>query len=155
MQTSVKGVCSPSSDPDEMFMSRLIEHEGIKPSVYTDSLGYFTIGIGTLIDERKGGKLTIDECFYLCRNRIELRRKDLSLYPWFSKQDKVRQDALVELAFNLGTNGLLGFKRMIAALGTNNYSLAVKELKDSKWSTQVSKARADDISHRLLTGRYK
>lgn len=152
---TTKGVCAPSHDSDEMLMSRVVEHEGIKPSAYQDSLGYWTIGIGTLIDERRGGKLTTEECFYLCRNRLDLRRKDLSCYEWFAKQDVVRQNALVELAFNLGLNGLLGFKKMISALAVNNYALAAKELIDSSWSRQVGKARSGDLRHRILMGRYR
>jgi lysozyme len=145
----------PSNGVDEQLISKIVEHEGMKPSAYQDSLGYWTIGIGTLIDERKGGKLTTDECFYLCRNRLALRRKELSAFKWFTQQNTVRQDCLVELAFNLGTSGLLSFKKMIAALEVNNYSVAAKELKDSKWSTQVSKSRVDDISCRLFYGKYK
>ncbi len=151
----VKGVCAPSHDSDEMFMSRLVEHEGIKPSAYQDSMGYWTIGIGTLIDERKGGKLTSEECFYLCRNRLNLRRNDLLKYDWFVKQDIIRQNALVELAFNMGVRGLLGFKKMLSALTVNNYALAAKELLDSAWAVQVGVARASDLHYRILTGRYK
>jgi len=150
-----KGLYPPSKSDDDKLIAKLVEHEGMKQSAYKDSLGFWTIGIGTLIDEKKGGKLTTDECFYLCRNRINIARKELSKYKWFCQQDKVRQDALIELAFNLGVDGLLGFKKMISSLEVNSYSSASKELKDSKWATQVSKARVEDICYRISNGKYK
>ncbi len=153
--SSVKGVCAPSHDSMEMLISRIAEHEGIKKFAYKDSLGYITVGIGRCLDPKKGGGLSVDECFYLLRNDIKEEHTLLSQYDWYAKQDVVRQGALIELSFNLGFNGLLGFKDMIKALGTNSYSTAAKELADSLWAKQVSKARVDDISYRLFTGRYK
>ncbi len=140
---------------DQLLIDRIVDHEGLKQSAYTDSLGYLTIGIGTLIDGKKGGKLTVDECYYLCRNRLALRRKELSTYDWFNSQNIVRQNALVEMAFNLGTNGLLGFKKMISAMSVNNYRLACIEMKDSLWSKQVGENRTNDLCYRILHGEYQ
>lgn len=155
MSDSVKGVCAPSSDPLEMLISRIVEHEGIKSSAYQDSLGFWTIGIGTLIDERKVGKLTIDECFYLFKNRLAIKQKELQEYEWFTLLDDVRGGVVIELAFNIGTNGVCKFINMIDALKHKNYSQASKELLSSTWSSQVGKIRSDDMCYRLLNGRYK
>ncbi len=151
----VKGVCAPSHDSDEMFMSRLVEHEGIKRFAYADIFGYVSIGIGRCLQEGKGRGLTTDECFMLLRNDMTYFRDLLLKYEWFTKQDTVRQNALVELAFNLGVNGLLGFKKMISALSVNNYPVAAKELLDSAWAVQVGVSRSSDLQYRILTGRYK
>jgi lysozyme len=153
--SSVKGVCAPSDDPNEMLMSRVVEHEGIKQFAYQDSLGFWTIGVGRCIHEGKGRGLTTDECFCLLKNDLIYFRNLLLKYDWFTKQDVVRQNALVELAFNLGVNNLLGFKNMISALSVNNYALASKELVESTWARQIGKNRAADLQHRILTGRYK
>jgi len=150
-----KGVCAPSHDADEMLLSRLVEHEGIKQFAYTDSLGYVTIGIGRCIHEGKGRGLTADECFMLLRNDLVYFRNLLLKYDWFVKQDIVRQNALVEIAFNMGLNGLLSFKKMLSALTVNNYALAAKELVSSVWATQVGNNRASDLQYRLLNGRYR
>ena len=152
---SPKGVCAPSHDADEMLLSRLVQHEGIKQFAYTDSLGYVTIGVGRCIHEGKGRGLTSDECFMLLKNDLMYFRNLLLKYDWFTKQDTVRQNALVELAFNMGVNGLLGFKKMLSALTVNNYALAAKELADSSWSRQVGKSRSGDLQYRILNGRYK
>jgi lysozyme len=44
---------------------------------------------------------------------------------------------LVELAFQLGINGLLGFKRAIKALEQNNIPMAIVHFLDSKWNLQT------------------
>ena len=62
---------------------------------------------------------------------------------------------MIELCFNLGLTGLLGFKKMIDALTRKNYPEAVKQLLDSRWATQIGKSRIDDITYRLGVGRYK
>ena len=149
---------STSLIPDEQYQelkSRLREHEGAKHSAYQDSKGYWTIGIGRLIDARKGGKITSDEMLYLLDNDIKRSSSELKPYQWFTKQDKVRQDVLIELVISMGLGSLLGFKNMIAALEKKDYVQAGRELVDSKWAIQdVSHARSTNVRFRLEHGRY-
>jgi len=138
------------------LLNKLVAHEGVKRFVYKDTLGFSTIGCGRVIDSRVDGTgLSIDEIFYLLNNDIEKFRKELSKYTWFNKQNAVRQEALIELAFNMGTPNLLKFKNMIASLMMLDYETAVIALIDSKWATQVGKNRVADIRHRLLHGAYR
>ena len=155
MNGSAKGVVAPSSNPDEMLIGRITEHEGIKKFAYTDILGYITVGVGRCLDAKVGKGLSIDEIFYLLRNDIKEFRNQLGQFEWFVMQDEVRRGVLVELAFNMGIPHLLQFKKMIGALTIKNYPLACKELMDSIWATQVGKSRSDDICYRLKNGRYK
>jgi lysozyme len=54
-----------------MSLRRMLEdEEGRVPHAYPDSLGYWTIGVGRLIDRRKGGGLSDDEIDYLLANDI-------------------------------------------------------------------------------------
>jgi lysozyme len=140
---------------EALLRARLYENEGKKRSAYQDSLGYWTIGCGRLIDARKNGGLSDVEIDYLLTNDIQTARNDLQSYSWYQKQDQVRKDVLVELCFNLGLAGLLGFKKMIGALDTTNYKLAVAELLDSKWATQVGNDRINDLVYRLKNGAYQ
>jgi len=138
------------------LINKLVAHEDVKRFAYKDTLGFLTIGCGRVIDSRVDGTgLSIDEIFYLLNNDITKFRKELSKYTWFNKQNAVRQEALIELAFNMGTPNLLKFKNMIASLMMLNYEAAVLALIDSKWVTQVSKSRVSDIKYRLLNGAYK
>lgn len=136
------------------LITKVISHEGLVQSAYQDSLGYWTIGYGTLIDERKGGLLTVPECRFLLDNRLAIARKSLTPYDWFRALDQVRQDVLVELVFNMGLQGLLGFVRMIAALTAKDFNTAAKEYLNSKAAKQVGPIRSVDIAYRIKYGRY-
>ncbi len=88
------------------------------------------------------------------RNDIDRLYRELSNYSWFKGLNDARQGVIIELAFNIGINGLLGFKRMIAALEPLNPPLAAKEMLDSKWAEQVGKNRSQDMASRMREGRY-
>lgn len=149
------GICAPASDLTDLLINRIIQHEGIKNFAYHDSLGYLTIGIGRCIQEKVGKGLSTSECMYLLRNDIAEFHAQLMKYNWFVMQDEVRQDALVELAFNMGVAHLLGFKQMIDALTKQSYQGAAKELINSAWSKQVGASRASDLAWRIQYGRYQ
>ena len=88
------------------------------------------------------------------RNDIERIKNQIKDYSWYVNQDRVRQEALVELTFNLGLNGLLTFKLMLAEMKRKDYINAAKELLDSIWATQVGTSRAINIANRIRTGTY-
>lgn len=58
--------------------AQLERDEGRSSTVYQDSLGYWTIGIGKLVDERKGGGLSADEIDYILSNTSSVRAS----MPW-------------------------------------------------------------------------
>lgn len=154
IMSSGKDIYAPSSDLTDLLINRIIQHEGIRNFAYEDSLGYLTIGIGRCIQEKVGKGLSNAECMYLLRNDIADFHAQLMKYNWFVMQDEVRQDALVELAFNMGVPHLLDFHHMIEALTKLNYQDAAKELINSAWSKQVGASRASDLAWRLQYGRY-
>lgn len=139
---------------DSKLIERIIEHEGIRKSVYKDSLGYDTIGIGFLCDARKNAGLSVDECMLILNSRIANLERQLIVNSWFTKQDLVRKGVLVELAYNLGVAGLKRFKKFLTAMDAREYDVAVDELIDSKWSTQIGKSRLNNILKRVRTGSY-
>lgn len=87
-------------------------------------------------------------------------REKLEKYDWFNKLDRVRQEAVINLAFNLGVPGLLRFKGTIGYLDRGQYDRAARELlytsRGSKtlYYRQV-KGRAKEISEQLRTGVAK
>ncbi len=135
------------------MVAELRRDEGVMPSAYQDSLGWWTIGVGRLIDKRKGGKLSDDEINYLLNNDIERFSKLLDInIPWWRTLDDVRQRVLLNMAFNLGINGLLGFKNTLAYVKSGDYTKAASNMLLSKWATQV-KGRATRLSEMMRTGR--
>lgn len=65
--------------------------------------------------------------------------------PWWRQLDENRQMVLVNLAFNLGIQGLLGFQVMLGRIKAGDFAGAAEAMLDSKWSQQV-KARATRLA---------
>lgn len=133
---------------------RIKLHEGFDPSAYKDSLGYWTIGYGALIDKRKGGRLSQAACDFILNEQIEEARDELVNQSFYKFLDAVRQDALTELVFSMGLSNLLMFKNMLNALQVKDYIRAAEELNDSLWAVQVGSQRSADLIHRITYGRY-
>jgi len=127
----------------------IIAHEGVRLKPYTDTLGSLTIGCGRNLD---GKGITLDEAYFLLDNDIQRCVRELSVYPWFLGLDRNRQDALVNMCFNLGITRLLGFRKMIDALSKRDFTTASLEALDSKWAKQV-KGRATDIALVIREGK--
>ena len=147
-----------NEEPDlleQKLQQCLVEGEGMKDCAYEDSLSYLTIGVGRCVDSRvPGSGLTTDEMFYLLRNDIARVRKEIQDYLWYKGLDRVRQDALVEIVFNMGLPHFLEFKETIAALEAKSYAEASLCLKQSKWEKQIQPARVENIAYRLRVGQY-
>ena len=134
---------------------QLIRHEGLVLHAYPDSEGYWTIGIGRLIDKRKGGGITKKEALYLLDNDIESCKKDLiDFLPWTCNLDPVRFDVLMNMCFNLGIGGLLKFTNTLELIKEGYYDKASAAMLKSKWAEQV-KSRALELANQMLTGRYQ
>lgn len=136
-------------------LEKLLElHEGRVPHAYQDSLGWWTIGVGHLIDKRKGGKLP-DE-FITLLLRYDIRQKTAQLeaaLPWVRELDPVRYAVLADMCFNLGIAGLLGFKNTLKEVEAGNYEAASKRMLLSRWATQVGR-RATRLSEMMRTGQW-
>ncbi|MFW6015042.1 MAG: glycoside hydrolase family protein [bacterium] len=113
---------------------QLILHEGLRLKPYKCTAGKLTIGVGRNLED-KG--LTVEESLYLLKNDIEEKREQLKQFDWFNKLNFVRRKVIIDMAFNLGLDGLLKFKNMISAIKDGDYYRASKEMKDSLWYKQV------------------
>ena len=138
-------------------MKELIEqikrHEGVRSHVYECPEGYLTIGVGRNVDPNGGLGLSDDEIDYLLENDLRRCERELGRFSWFDDLDMVRQDALINMCFNLGFTRLLKFKNMLAAIAEGKYSLAAVEALDSKWAKQVG-SRAKELAYQIETGTY-
>ena len=136
-------------------MNELIEqlklHEGVRSKVYLCSEGYETIGVGRNVSE-SGLGLSDDEIAYLLANDIARCEHELAeRYAWFDDLDPVRQDALVDMAFNLGITRLSQFQNMLGALSEGRFDDAASEALDSRWARQVGQ-RAQTVAAMIRTG---
>lgn len=129
--------------------------EGVDRCAYSDSLGFWTIGVGRLIDRRKpGAGLRDDEITYLLNNDIDDRIEALTRrIPWFQNLDDARKGVLVSMAFQLGTDGLLGFKNTLQLIQAGKYAEAADAMLQSKWAQQTPN-RAKRMSEQMKTGKW-
>lgn len=129
-------------------------HEGRVPHAYQDSLGYWTIGVGHLIDKRKGGRLPEQVIDLLLDYDIAEHSRGLfTAAPWIMELDEVRKAVLVDMAFNLGIKGLLGFKNTLAAVKEGRWDDAAAGMLASRWASQVG-ARASRLADMMRSGRW-
>lgn len=129
--------------------------EGEVLHAYQDHLGFWTLGVGRLIDQRKGGGITREESAFLLHNDID--RKTDELYdrlPWARGLDPVRQGVLVAMAFQMGIDGLLGFKNTLALVQRGDYEAAAKGMLNSKWASQTPE-RAHRMSEQMRLGNWQ
>lgn len=133
---------------EDKLIKMLTKHEGLKLHPYRCTANKLTIGVGRNLDD-KG--IMHEEAMILLNNDIKYFTEKLSSYPWFCKLDDVRRLVIIDMAFNLGINGLLKFSNMISALEARDYGRAAKEMMDSEWAKQV-KGRATELAEIMRTG---
>ena len=120
--------------------------------IYKDHLGYETIGYGRLITERRGGGISEHEANLMLENDVNRVVGELDYHlKWFSSLTDTRQRALINMAFQLGTRGLMGFKKALRALEKGDYRTASIELLDSRWAVQTPE-RAKRMAEMILVG---
>lgn len=130
--------------------------EGVEAQVYKDSLGFDTIGVGRLVDKKKPGSgLRPDEITYLLNNDIDDRIDQLTRrLSWFAGLDPARQGVLLNMAFQLGVDGLMGFKNTLELVRTGKYDQAADNMLLSKWADQTPE-RAKRMAKQMKTGVWQ
>ena len=130
----------------EACMRDLRRHEGLRLKPYKDTVGTLTIGYGRNL-EAKG--ITHAEADYLLDSDVQEAIDEVfASLPWVADLDENRQAILVNMAFNLGINGLLEFHNTLAAVEAGNYEEAAKGMLASKWAKQVGR-RAEELATRM------
>ena len=130
-------------------MNDLIEsiklHEGFKSKPYPDPIHGWdvpTFGHGLTY-------ITEAESEMIVRNRVETIREELGVRkPFFKTLTESRQNALIEMAYQLGVGGLMQFKKMWAAIEARDFDAARTEALDSRWAAQTPD-RANSVVEKL------
>ena len=139
----------------DKMVKQLRRDEGVVKHAYQDTEGYWTIGVGRLIDKRRGGDLSEEEIDFLLNNDVAEKEKALEASVSFYKElDEARRGVLLNMAFNLGVEGLLAFKNTLKLVGEGKYKEASEEMLKSKWAAQVGD-RAVRLSKQMATGVWQ
>ena len=135
------------------LFERIKRDEGFRRHGYRDHLGVLTIGYGRNIDAEAGGPgITESEASILLARDLDGAERDLQLiFPRWAEFNQVRQQALVNMRFQLGPTRFRSFRRMIRAINAGRWVLASQEALDSRWAGQTP-GRAYRIARELRTG---
>lgn len=130
---------------------QLARHEGTRNRMYLDGRGVPTIGIGhnlrdVPISDRAVAVIFDDDASDALAD-LETR------LPWALGLSEPRQAVLVNMIFNLGVAGLLGFHRMLHACAAGKYDTAAAEMRASEWAGQVGD-RAIELAEQMATGEW-
>jgi len=126
--------------------------EGRKPRIYTDTVGKITGGVGRNLTDNGFSQNEID--LMLSNDIVKATSTARQLVPGFEQLSDVRQEVLINMAFNMGYQRLSGFKMMLAAVNSSNWAEAASQMISSKWASQVG-ARAIRLANAMRTGDFQ
>jgi lysozyme len=135
-------------DKLEAFIGK---HEGRVDHVYLDSLGNPTAGIGHLLPRGKyrvGQKVSAAQISSWFRHDVASAiagaKRDVG--PAYDRLDEARRMVVIDMAFNLGTQGFGSFHATIHAIQTGNYAQAASNMLQSLWARQVGHRATEDAA---------
>lgn len=103
------------------------------------------MGYGTNLSDG----ITKDEAEYLLANRFNVVHIELArILPWLTNLSEPRQAVLLNMAYNLGVQGLLMFNRTLELIEDEQWDAAAAEMLRSKWADQVG-PRAQRLSAQM------
>lgn len=79
---------------------------------------------------------------------LEMKNALSQALPWFKEASFVTQTILINMAFNLGLDGLLRFRNTLKFVKEKNYKQAARNMKLSLWYSQVGN-RAEELTNRM------
>uniref|UniRef100_UPI003AF77275 glycoside hydrolase family protein n=1 Tax=Campylobacter fetus TaxID=196 RepID=UPI003AF77275 len=135
-------------------------NEGFRDRVYKDSLGKDTVGYGFLVSALEDDALEFNGGFIepmseeiadkILSLKLERLEGDVNfLLPWLETKPKNIQDAIIEMAYQLGTRKMMGFVNTLEYIKNGNYELAKANLKNSLWYKQTPK-RVENLIKALV-----
>jgi lysozyme len=134
-----------------LLIDDLKRDEGLRLEAYADTRGVWTIGYGHT-PAMDGAVWTVEAAQIQLAADLDvvLARLDREL-SWWRTLDDVRQDALANMAFNLGVGGLLDFHHMLYALEAHDWHTASAQMLLSEWAAEVED-RAQRLAFMIRTG---
>lgn len=143
----------------------ITKHEGVRYVMYKDSLGIPTIGVGFNLTRPDAKSIieglgldyqaTLRGLVKLTKDQVNvLLDKDIAeclvglkqIFPTFDSMPDNAKAVLIDLRFNLGQKGLLGFPNTLQDFKDGNYKTAALRLSQSKWAKQVKIRATENIS---------
>ena len=135
----------------ERIKEQLLRHEDLRLKPYRCTAGKLTIGIGRNLDDCG---ISQTEAYVLLENDIQNCERQLldEIPEIYNGLDEVRKLVLLNMCFNLGIGGLLGFNNTLAFIAAGDWERAANGMLASKWAKQVGR-RAIELSELMRKGK--
>jgi GH24 family phage-related lysozyme (muramidase) len=121
---------------------RIKEHEGFRDTMYSDSLGFATIGYGHLVlpsdhfvEGQPYPKEQLEDLFDMDFNQALQSADDLLREI---ESNHIIRGVICEMCFQLGKPRVMKFKKMWQALKDKDYEEAANQMIDSAWHKQTT-----------------
>jgi lysozyme len=131
--------------------AQLVRHEGLRLKPYRCTAGKLTIGIGRNLNDcgisQSEAYIMLINDIMNCEKQLQAKIPDI-----YNGLDEVRKSVLLNMCFNLGINGLLGFKNTLAFVEAGDWERAANNMLVSRWAKQVGR-RAIELSELMRKGK--
>jgi len=134
----------------EKLYTMIESDEGCRLKPYRCTQGFLTLGIGRNIDS-KG--ISREEAMLMLKNDVAECVEALERLEFYYELNDVRKCVLVNMCFNLGVSGFMGFRKMIEALKIGHYDGAAKEIRESKAAKQTGN-RYERLAYYMERGEW-
>lgn len=155
---------------DEFDMLRY--DEGLKLTIYKDTEGFWTVGIGhlltknpskevaiTTLDKLVGrstrGTITEAEARNIFKSDVDKAVKGIQkssiLAPVYNSVNDARKKAIINMVFQMGQAGAESFSNSLGLIKNHYYTVAANNMRKSKWYRQTPN-RAERVIMVLKTG---
>lgn len=149
------------------FLEQLKRHEGLRLAAYLDSEGVLTIGYGHNCAAlplggvtKPGDRISREQAELIFKTDVQQAEAEaVRALPCISALSYPRRAVLINMLFNMGLGsaasgrGLMGFKRMHAALQEGDYGAAAREMLQSRWARQVG-PRSRELAAQMTSGSW-
>ena len=133
--------------------AQLTVDEGRKSRMYLDNATppRWTIGVGFNLSDRALPDPIIDALLDWCIDNVQ-HELDSAL-PWWRTMNDARQNALANMAFQMGIDKLMKFKNTLVLLKSGRWEAAADEAMNSDWARQTPN-RAKRVTDMIRKGEF-
>ena len=135
----------------DRIKEQLVRHEGLRLKPYRCTAGKLTIGIGRNLDDcgisQSEAYVMLINDIMNCEKQLQVKIPDI-----YNGLDEVRKSVLLNMCFNLGISGLLGFKNTLEFIKVGDWERAANNMLVSRWAKQVGR-RAIELSELMRKGK--
>lgn len=140
-------------------LTQLMRDEGLRLSAYPDPLtggAPWTIGYGCTGKDIVEGTVWTQEQAYaeLVQRVSDLHLQLAQALPWFGELLECRRAVLINMAYQLGVAGLLGFHATLTMVQERRYAAAHDLMLNSLWAQQTP-LRAKRLALQMALGVWQ